>query len=102
MKPTRHTAEQIIRILKTTEHLIAQVKPVADVCRVIEVTQLTYHRWRLQYRRMQAEEERRLTQLEKKNARLITLLAEAELEKMILIGLAEGNFCARNAAARLL
>jgi transposase-like protein len=80
MKRTRHTAEQIIRKLKTAEQLIAQGKTVADVCRVIEVTQPTYHRWRQQYGGMQAEEARRLTQLEKENARLKKLLAEAELE----------------------
>jgi transposase-like protein len=70
MKFTKHLAEQIIRRLKTAEQLIAQVKTVADVCRVIEVTQSTYHRWRQQYGDMQAEEARRLTQLEKENARL--------------------------------
>ena len=43
MKRTRHTAEQIIRKLKTAEQLIAQGKTVADVCRVIEVTQPTYY-----------------------------------------------------------
>ena len=84
MKSTRHTAEQIIRKLKTAEQLIAQGKTVADVCRVIEVTQPTYHRWKQQYGGMQAEEARRLTQLEKENARLKKLLAEAELEKAML------------------
>jgi len=39
MKRTRHTAEQIIRKLKTAEQLIAQGKTV------LEVTQPTYHRW---------------------------------------------------------
>ena len=43
-KRTRHTAEQIIRKLKTAEQLIAHGKTVADACRVIEVTQQTYHR----------------------------------------------------------
>ncbi len=81
---TRHTAEQIIRKLKTAEQLIAQGKTVADVCRVIEVTQPTCHRWQQQYGGMQAEEARRLTQLEKENARLKKLLAEAELEKATL------------------
>ena len=42
------TAEQIIRKPKTAEQLIAQGKTVADVRRVIEVAQPTYHRWRLQ------------------------------------------------------
>jgi hypothetical protein len=43
MKRTRHTAEQIIRKLKTAEQLIAQGKTVAAGCRVIEVAQPTYH-----------------------------------------------------------
>ena len=63
-------SREIIRKLKTAEQLIAQGKTVVDVCRVIEVTQPTYHRWRQQYGGMQAEEARRLTQLEKENARL--------------------------------
>ena len=41
MKRTRHTAEQIIRKLKTAEQLIAQGKTVAEVCRVIEVMRPT-------------------------------------------------------------
>jgi hypothetical protein len=48
MTRTRHIAEQIIRKLKTAEQLIAQGKTVADFCRVIEVTQTTYHRRRKQ------------------------------------------------------
>ncbi len=48
MKRTRHTAEQIIRKLKTAEQLIAQGKTVVEICPFIEVTQLTYHRWRQQ------------------------------------------------------
>ncbi|NDC38584.1 MAG: transposase [Proteobacteria bacterium] len=92
MKPINYTPQQIIRKLKAAEQLIAQGKTIADVCRVIEVTQPTYRRWRQQYGGMQAEEVRRLTQLEKENARLKKLLAQAELEKAMLKDLAEGNF----------
>jgi hypothetical protein len=49
----------------TAEQLIAQGKTVVEVCRVIEVTQPTYHRWQQLYGGMQAEEARRLIQLEK-------------------------------------
>jgi putative transposase len=38
MKRTSHTAEQIIRKLKTAEQPIAQGKTEPEVCRVIEVT----------------------------------------------------------------
>lgn len=52
----------------------------------------TYHRWKQEYGGMQAEEARRLTQLDKENARRKKLLVEAELEKAMLKELAEGNF----------
>jgi hypothetical protein len=45
MKRARHTAEQIIRKLKTDEQLIAQGKTIVKVYRVIAMTQPTYHRW---------------------------------------------------------
>ena len=41
---------------------------------------------------MQAEVARRLTQLEKVNARINKLLAEAEQDRAMLKDLAEGNF----------
>jgi hypothetical protein len=41
---------------------------------------------------MKAEEAKRLSQLEKENARLKRLLAEAELDKAMLKDLAEGHF----------
>ena len=56
MKRIRHSAEQITRKLKAAEQLIAQCKTIADVCRAIELTQPTYHRWKQQYSGMQAEE----------------------------------------------
>ena len=59
---------------------------------MIEVTQPTYHRWRQQFGGMQAEEAKRLTQLEKENARLKKLLAEQALDNAILKEVSSGNF----------
>jgi hypothetical protein len=42
-------SQQIIWKLKIAEHLIAYVKTVTHGCRVIEVPQTTYHRWRQHY-----------------------------------------------------
>jgi putative transposase len=41
---------------------------------------------------MKANEAKRLRELESENVRLKKLLAEAELDKAMLKGLAEGNF----------
>jgi putative transposase len=91
MKRIRHTPEQIIRKLNTADQLIVQDQTVAEVCRVLEASQPTYHRWRQLYGAMKAEEAKRLTQLEKENARLKRPQAEAELDKAMVKDLAEGN-----------
>ena len=41
MKLIHHTAEQIIRKLKTSEQLIAQCKAVGDICHTFELIQPT-------------------------------------------------------------
>jgi len=46
MKRTKHMTEQIILKLKTDEQFFVWRKTVVEVCRVIYVTQPTYHRWR--------------------------------------------------------
>lgn len=57
MKRKRHTpvAEgfsegvQIIRKLRTADQLLNQGQTVADVCRALEVSAPTYHRWQQLY-----------------------------------------------------
>lgn len=88
----RHTPEQIVRKLGQADRLLAEGKTVADVCRELEVAEQTYYRWRNQYGGMKADDAKRLKELEKQNATLKRLLAEAELEKAALKELAEGNF----------
>lgn len=88
----RHTPEQIVRKLGHADRLLGEGKTVADVCRELEVAEQTYYRWRNQYGGMKADDAKRLKELEKQNATLKRLLAEAELEKAALKELAEGNF----------
>ena len=65
---------------------------MANVCCELEVAEQTYYRWRNQYGGMKADDVKRLKELEKQNASLKRLLAEAELEKAALKELAEENF----------
>ena len=83
---------QIIRKLRTAEQLLNQGQAVADVCRALEVSPATYHRWQHLYGGMKATEAKRLKELELENTRLKRLLADAELDKAMLKELAEGNF----------
>ena len=52
----------------------------------------TYHRWRNQFGGLKAEDAKRLKDLERENATLKRLLADAELEKAALKEIAKGNF----------
>jgi putative transposase len=92
MKQRRHTPEQVIRKLAEGDKLLAEGKTIEEVARQLEVSEQTWHRWRNQYGGMKADDAKRLKELEKENARLKKLLAEAELDKSMLKELAEGNF----------
>jgi transposase-like protein len=92
MKQRRHTPEQVIRKLAEGEKLLAEGKTIEEVSRHLEVSEQTWHRWRNQFGGMKADDAKRLKELEKENARLKKLLAEAELDKSMLKELAEGNF----------
>ena len=91
-KAVRHTAEQIIRMLRDADVALAAGKTVGEVCQALEVTETTYYRWRSQYGGMKAEEARRLKELEVENARLKRLVANMALDNQMLKELAEGNF----------
>ena len=72
----KYTAEQIIGQLRDAEVELARGKTVAEVVRKLGVT----------------DQAMRLKDLEKENARLKRLLADAELDKAILREAASGNF----------
>lgn len=88
----RHTPEQVVRKLGQADRLLADGADVAAVFRELGVSEQTYYRWRNQYGGLKADDAKRLKELEKQNATLKRLLAEAELEKAALKELAEGNF----------
>jgi len=92
MPRRRFTAEQIIQHLREAEVLLSQEKTIAQVCKKIGITDQTYYRWRKEYGGVRTDQAKRLKDLEKENARLKRLLADAELDKAILREAASGNF----------
>lgn len=88
----RFTAEQIIHKLREADVFIGQGVAVKEVSRRLGVTDKTYYRWRSEYGGMKVDQARRLKDLEKENARLKRLLADAELDKAILKEAANPNF----------
>jgi len=91
MPGKKHTAEQIVRKLRTAEVELAKGSTVSAVCKKLQITEQTYYRWRKEFGGMQVSQARRLKELEKENGRLKKLLADAELDKSILREAAEGN-----------
>ena len=92
MARRRHTPEQIVRKLREADRLLAEGADVAAVARHLEVSEQTYHRWRAQYGGMKADDARRLKELERENATLKRLLADAEVEKAAPKEIARGNW----------
>ncbi len=92
MKRRRHTPEQIVRKLREADRLLAQGKDVAEVCKALEVSEQTYHRWRTQYGGLKANDAKRLRQLERENIRLKRIVADKELQIDALREIAKGNW----------
>ncbi|WP_126464298.1 IS3 family transposase [Propionibacterium australiense] len=90
-KRKRHTPEQVVRKLGQADRMLAEGAGIAVVCRELGISEQTYYRWRNQYGGLKADDAKRLKELEKQNATLKRLLAEAELEKAALKELAGGK-----------
>jgi putative transposase len=46
MKGRRHTPEQVVRKLREADRLLGEGQELPEVCKVLEVSEATYHRWR--------------------------------------------------------
>jgi putative transposase len=92
MRGKRPPAEQIVNKLRQAEVLLAQGQTVAQVSKTLGINDQTYYRWRKEYGGVKTDQAKRLKDLERENARLKKLLAEAELDKAILREAASPNY----------
>jgi putative transposase len=92
VKRHRHTPEQAVRKVREGERLLNDGADLAQVLRVLEISEATWNRWRSQYGGMKASQAKRLKELEAENARLKRLVANQALDIDLLKELAEGNF----------
>lgn len=86
------TPEQIIGKLREAEVLMSKGASLADVCKKIGVTDVTFYRWRKLYGGMKVSEARRLKEVEKENVQLRKLVADLSLDNAILKEVSRGNF----------
>ena len=87
----RHSPEQIVSKLRQADVALGKGLKVPEVCRQLEISEQTYYRWRTKYGGMDPLMAKQMKELEKENARLKKLLAEAELDKAILKEAASPN-----------
>jgi putative transposase len=92
MKRKRHRPEQIIGKLREADAALSTGASVEQICKQLEISQATYHKWRNQYGGMKADEMKRLKELERENARLKKIVAELSIDNSILKEVAKGNF----------
>jgi transposase-like protein len=88
----RHSPEQIVTKLRDADAMLNAGQDLAAVLQSLEVSEATYHRWRLQYGGMKSEEAKRLKQLEDENRRLKQIVADKELDIQMLRHVASGNW----------
>ena len=92
MKRKRHGPEQIIAKLRDADGALTTGASVEQICKQLEISQATYHKWRKQYGGMKADEMKRLKELERENARLKKIVADMAVDISILKEVAKGNF----------
>lgn len=92
MKRKRHSPEQIIAKLRDADAALTVGASVEQICKQLEISQATYHKWRNQYGGMKADEMKRLKELERENARLKKIVADQAVDISILKEVAKGNF----------
>ncbi|MFN8087927.1 MAG: IS3 family transposase [Mycobacterium sp.] len=96
----RHSAEDIVRKLRSADELAAAGKTGEEVAAELGVSAATLYNWRRAYGGMDTDAAKELKELREQNARLKRLLAEAELVKDALREVARGKFLSPAAKRR--
>lgn len=75
-KRKKHTPEQVIEKLREADVALSAGASIADVCRKLEVSEQTYHRWKTTCGGMKGPEVKRLKEFERQNGQLKKRVAD--------------------------
>ena len=92
MGQKRHGADEIVTKLRRADVDLGKGKKVPEVCKLLDITEQTYYRWRQKYGGMQPDMVKELKALQKENAHLKRMVANQALDMEILKEAAKGNW----------
>ena len=84
MARKRHSDEDILKLLREIELKLSGGSDVASACRSVGISDATYYNWRRRFGGMGRSQLSEMKSLEKENTRLKKIVAELELDKLIL------------------
>lgn len=84
MARKRYSDEDILNLLRQIELDLNTGSDVESACRKAGISDATYYTWRKRYGGMAKSQLHELKSLEKENARLKRIVADLELDKLIL------------------
>lgn len=84
MARKRYSGEAVLKLLREIELKLADGDDVRTACRSVGVSDATYSIWRRRFAGMGKSQLSELRGLEKENARLRKIVAELELDKLLL------------------
>lgn len=84
MARKRHSDEDILKLLREIEVRLASGSDVSASCRAAGISDATYYTWRKKFGGMVRSQLSEMKALEKENQRLKKIVADLELDKLIL------------------
>jgi transposase-like protein len=84
MARKRHSDEEALRLLREIEVHLSAGYDVPAACRQAGISEATYYTWRRKFGGMGRPQLAEMRALEKENRRLKKIVAELELDKLIL------------------
>ena len=84
MAMRQHSEEGVLRLLREIELKLATGDDISSACRSVGISDATYYNWRKRFGGMARSQLSELKSLEKENAPPKKIVAELELDKLIL------------------
>lgn len=84
MARKKHSDEEVLKILREIEVHLAGGADVATACRTAGISDATYYTWRKKFGGVSRSHLTELKSLQKENERLKKIVADLELDKLIL------------------